>query len=199
VSNQITSSRVGRDGAAPAAPDVRAQREAELLVVRCQLGERAAFDELIAAWQGPLFHYARRITGDDEAARDVVQDVWLRVLRGIQRLRDGSRLRPWLFGIARRALMDRFRVLYATPPSSDVDAGDVMAEDDSDDIEADLSSMHASLARLPLVEREILTLFYLQEQSLAETADVLGIPIGTVKSRLFRARLLLRREIEKEG
>ena len=67
------------------------------------------------------------------------------------------------------------------------------------DIEAGLNSLHAGLARLPVVEREVLTLFYLQEQSLAETADVLGIPVGTVKSRLFRARLLLRRELENEG
>ncbi|HET7219342.1 MAG TPA: sigma-70 family RNA polymerase sigma factor [Vicinamibacterales bacterium] len=178
---------------------MRAQREAELLVVRCQLGERDAFEELIATWNGPLFQYARRMCADEEAARDAVQDVWLRVLRGIQRLRDGSRLRPWLFGIARRVLMDRFRALYAAPPASDMDASDVAASVVDEDLETDLNTMHAGLARLPVVEREVLTLFYLQEQSLAETADVLGIPVGTVKSRLFRARVLLRRELDKEG
>ena len=87
-------------------PEHRA-REDELLVIRCQLGERSAFDELTERWHPPLWKYVRRLAGEDDAAKDVAQDVWLRVLRGIGRLRDGSRLRPWLFGIARRALMDR--------------------------------------------------------------------------------------------
>ena len=78
-------------------------REDELLVVRCQLGERPAFDDLIDRWHAPLWKYARRLTGSDDAAQEVAQDVWLRVLRGIHRLRDGARLRAWLFGIARRA------------------------------------------------------------------------------------------------
>ena len=72
----------------------------ELIVVRCQLGERAAFDELIQCWHKPLLRYARNLTGNDSAANDVVQEVWLRVLRGIARLRAGVKLRAWLFGLA---------------------------------------------------------------------------------------------------
>ena len=53
----------------------------ELLAIRCQLGESAAFDDLIARWHGPLWAFARRLTGDDEAAREIVQDVWLRAIR----------------------------------------------------------------------------------------------------------------------
>src|SRR5215207_4493533 len=87
----------------------------ELLVVRCQLGEREAFDELIDQWHARLWQYARRLAGSDEAADDAVQDVWLRVLRGIAQLRDSTKLRAWLFGIARRVLMDRLRQQYAAP------------------------------------------------------------------------------------
>ena len=68
--------------------------EDELLAIRCQLGEREAFDALIDRWHEPLHHYARRVAGTDEGADDVIQDVWLRVLRGIARLKDPSRLRP---------------------------------------------------------------------------------------------------------
>ena len=181
-----------------ATPDARS-REDEWLVVRCQLGERPAFDELIQRWAEPLWKYVRRLAGDDSAAEDLTQDVWLRVLRGIGRLRDGSRLRPWLFGIARRVLMDRLRAQYATPAVSDVDVVDIPASDISVTLADELATMEAELARLPVIEREVLTLFYLQELSLGEVAEVLGIPIGTVKSRLFRSRQLLRREIEAKG
>lgn len=59
--------------------------------------------------------------------------------------------------------------------------------------------MEHELARLPVTEREVLTLFYLRELSLAEVAEVLDVPVGTVKSRLFRARQLLRRGLDPEG
>jgi RNA polymerase sigma factor (sigma-70 family) len=179
-------------------PDVRG-REDEWLVVRCQLGERPAFDELIERWHEPLWKYVRRLTGDDEAAKDTAQDVWLRVLRGIGRLRDGSKLRPWLFGIARRAAMDRLREQYATPITSEVDVAAIATADTPIELEEELRTMQLELSRLPVIEREALTLYYLQELSLVEVAEVLGVPVGTVKSRLFRARHLLRRELDAKG
>lgn len=179
-------------------PDRRA-REDEWLVVRCQLGERPAFDELIERWSGPVWKYARRMTNTDDAADEIVQNVWLRVLRGIGRLRDGSKWRAWLFGIARRALMDRLREQYAAPDLGDIDVTGLPAPEGGDgpDVsESELAAVEHELARLPVVEREVLMLFYLRELSLGEVADVLGVPVGTVKSRLFRARRLLRREVE---
>jgi RNA polymerase sigma factor (sigma-70 family) len=170
----------------------------ELLAVRCQLGEPAAFDDLIARWHAPLWGFVRRLTGDEEAAREILQDVWVRVLRGIPRLRDGSRLRAWLFGIARRTLMDRLREQYARLPAADVDVDEIpheLSADDADDLEA----LEDGLERLPLVEREALTLFYLQELSLNEIAEALDVPVGTVKSRLFRGRRLLRRHMTERG
>ena len=176
-----------------------ADREDELLVIRCQLGERAAFDDLIARWNEPLWKYVCRVSGDADAAQDVAQDVWLRVLRGIGRLRDGSKLRAWLFGIARNVLMNRLRDRYTAPELSDLDATEVGAADTSPDPEEDLRAIEDGMARLPLIEREVLTLFYLQELSLTQIADVLAVPVGTVKSRLFRARQLLRRELDMKG
>jgi RNA polymerase sigma-70 factor (ECF subfamily) len=173
--------------------------EDELLAVRCQLGEREAFEQLIARWYDPVWRYARRVGGSEESADEVTQEVWMRVLRSIGRLREPSRLRPWLFGIARRVLMDRLRVKYATPDLVDVAGRELAADADGLDERIDLESMHEALERLPLVEREVLTLFYLQELTLAEVADVLAVPAGTVKSRLFRARPLLRRALESLG
>jgi RNA polymerase sigma factor (sigma-70 family) len=167
----------------------------ELLAVRCQLGEPAAFDDLIARWHGPLWTYTRRLVGHDDAAQEVVQDVWIRVIRGLPRLRDGSKLRSWLFGIARRTLMDCLREEYARPAEPDIDVNEIPAEPFTETAEEDLAELERGLARLPLVEREVLTLFYLEELSLNDVAEALKVPVGTVKSRLFRARRMLRQEM----
>lgn len=182
-------------------PGASAERAAadELVAVRCQLGERAAFDELIERWHAPLAAYLARLAGDDEAAREVVQDTWVRVLRGISRLRDTSKIGAWLFGVARRALIDGLRARSGELPRCDADVG-ALSADDGDDLEfelrLDLAGLHREVAALPFVEREVLTLFYLCELSLAEVAGTLEVPIGTVKSRLFRARRMLGRALE---
>ena len=185
----ITSTDPARDGLAD-----------ELLAIRCLLGEPAAFDALIERWHAPLWSYVRRLTGDDDAAADTMQDVWLRVLRAMPRLQDPARLRAWLFGIARRTVMDRLRARYAEPDvvsSDDVDLASPV--DDALDLEEELSLLHEELARLPLVEREVLVLFYLHELTLTQLAEVLAVPVGTVKSRLFRARRMLRRQLTDPG
>jgi RNA polymerase sigma factor (sigma-70 family) len=162
------------------------------------VGEPAAFDDLIARWHGPLWGFVRRLVGHDEAAREILQDVWLRVIRGIPRLRDPSKLRAWLFGIARRTVMDRLRQRYAESRTEDVDVEEIVAEPRADDID-DLDVLDRALELLPLLEREAVTLFYLQELSLVEIAEALKIPVGTVKSRLFRGRRLLRQRMTEGG
>ena len=148
-------------------------------------------------WHGPLWQYARRLTNSAEAAQEITQEVWIRVIRGIARLRTPGHLRAWLFGIARRVLMDRLREEYATPLSADVNVDELPIGVGDSVPEEELQEMREGVARLPLLEREALTLFYLQELSLAEVSEVLAVPVGTVKSRLFRARRLLQEEIER--
>jgi RNA polymerase sigma factor (sigma-70 family) len=176
-------------------PDTRAD---ELLAVRCQLGERAAFDALIARWHEPLWRYLRRLSNSDDAARDLSQDTWLRVFRGIAALREPARLRQWLFGVARNVAMDRLRAQYAQSPHADVDLEELPAAE-SVNLEEEIATLEAGLETLPILERETLTLFYLRELSLEEIAGLVGVPVGTVKSRLFRARQLLRRVLENTG
>jgi DNA-directed RNA polymerase specialized sigma24 family protein len=117
----------------------------ELLAIRCQLGEPAAFDDLIARWHAPLWLFVRRLVGEDDAAREILQDVWLRVIRGIPQLRDGSRLRAWLFGIARRTLMDGFREEYAQSPTVDIDVDDIAADAPTAEDAADLQGLMGAL------------------------------------------------------
>jgi RNA polymerase sigma factor (sigma-70 family) len=171
----------------------------ELLAIRCQLGEPGAMDALVERWHPPLWRYVRGLTADDDAAAEAVQDVWLRVLRAISRLRDPARVRAWLFGIARRVMMDRLRQAYAEPQRAEIDLGEIPGPDDAEDRTEDLAQMQDALATLPLTEREALVLFYLRELTLAQMADVLAVPVGTVKSRLFRARQMLRRALTDRG
>ena len=171
----------------------------ELLAVRCQLGEPAAFDVLIERWHGPLWTYIRRVVGDEDAALEVIQDVWIKVLRGIPKLRDGSKLRAWLFGIARRTVLDRLRERYAGPVEAEIDLSEVPADTLPQHEEHELQQLEGALARLPTVERDVLTLFYLEDLTLADIAGALKVPVGTVKSRLFRARRMLREAIDAGG
>jgi RNA polymerase sigma factor (sigma-70 family) len=168
----------------------------ELLIVRCQLGERAAFDALIRRWSTPLQRYAMKLTHDATLSDDLVQDIWLRVLRGLARLRDPAQFRAWLFGIAHRTFADRLRDRYAMPVDAAIDPDTFAADpDDGNDAEHRALALASGMEHLPLVEREVLTLFYLEDLSLADIAAALAIPAGTVKSRLFRARALLRRHL----
>ncbi|GLW11650.1 hypothetical protein Misp01_67780 [Microtetraspora sp. NBRC 13810] len=84
----------------------------ELLVVRAQLGERAALAALVDRWRVPLWTYVRRML-DAERADDVTQEIWLAVVRGLPGLREPGRFAPWLFTIARRSVTDRLRSEYA--------------------------------------------------------------------------------------
>jgi RNA polymerase sigma-70 factor (ECF subfamily) len=169
-----------------------------VLAVRCQLGEVEAFDQLVERFHPALYSYARRLTGSDDAAADAVQDIWVRVVRGLPRLREPERLRAWVFSIAHRTLMDRLRERYSDREVTGIDMSDQAAEPADLTAEEQSAAVHAALESLPLVEREILTLFYLRELSLAEISAVLDLPVGTAKSRLFRARKLLHTRMTTE-
>ncbi|MDP4510953.1 RNA polymerase sigma factor [Nonomuraea turcica] len=168
----------------------------ELLVVRAQLGDRSAWAELVTRWRVPVWTYVRRML-DAERADEVTQEIWLAVVRGLPRLREPGRFAPWLFTIARRSVTDRLRSEYAREKES-FTANEAMVEDPVEAM-ADRAELVAALAGLPVVEREILVLFYLEDLSVEECAQVCAVPTGTVKSRLNRARRLLRERLEERG
>ncbi len=169
-------------------------RDDELLAIRCQLAEPKALDELVARWHPALQRYVRGLLPSDDQSSDVLQDVWIGILRGLARLREPASLVPWMFSIARRMVMTRLRVKYATAevPIADLDVPSTDAQDAEWEREVEWALVERALADMPVVEREVLVLFYLQELSLGELARVLGVPEGTVKSRLHRARRQLR-------
>ena len=165
-----------------------------LLVVRCQLREEDALDDLVTLWHQRLWRYARTLLPGDEAANEAIQNVWLRILRGLPALRAPELFPAWAYRIAYRAAMDQLRMKYADAVKESIDEDVDGGWDTEMELERKLEAekLHTALAELPLLERNVLSLFYLEELSLVEISTVIDAPIGTVKSRLFRARRLLR-------
>lgn len=164
-----------------------------LLVVRCQLGDEQAWEQLVGLWQPRLWRFIMRMVSDELRAEDVLQTVWLRVVRSMVRLKDPHRLAAWLYGIARATIADRFREQYRRPPS------EVLTEIPTFDSGADqlvlTEFVDAGLDRLHPTDREAVVLHYLEELPLAEVAEICGVPVGTIKSRLHHARSVLRRTL----
>ncbi|GIE28340.1 RNA polymerase sigma factor [Actinoplanes italicus] len=169
-----------------------AERDA-LLVLRAQLGDRAALGELVGHWHLPVWRYVRAMLGDRARADDVSQEVWARALRALPRLRQPDRFAPWLLTIARRTVQINFRQPYDEGPLPEP-----VATDETTGV-LDRTQISEGLVGLPPREREVLILFYLHDLALDDCADILGIPPGTVKSRLNRARRLLRDQLTEKG
>lgn len=173
----------------------------ELLAVRCQRGDVKAFRELVDAWERPLLYYIRRLLGQRDIEWDVLQEVWMRVFRGIGSLREPRTLPIWLYRIARRSAMRYLREQYSEPALeqnvSDLDAIEVEIDERLHFAPEDAQQVHQALSQLPLPFREVLTLHFLEEMPVQDVAEVIGIPPGTVKSRLFHAKRALRDLLQK--
>ncbi|SNY51573.1 RNA polymerase sigma factor [Paractinoplanes atraurantiacus] len=169
----------------------------ESLVVRCQLGEREAFAELVRVWHGTVERYVRRMLS--RADDDVVQEIWLAVVRQLPRLRQPGLFAPWLFAIARRAVMNQLRQSYASPDTGPLDESAAEAAGDPLPDLLDRELIDGALSALPPRDREVLILFYLSDLPLEACAQICAVPVGTVKSRLHRARRLLRAELLRKG
>jgi RNA polymerase sigma-70 factor (ECF subfamily) len=172
----------------------------ELLALRCQAGEPAAFAELIAAFERPLRYYLIKRLGDEDRAYDVLQEVWLKVVHTIRQLVEPAALRVWLYRLAHGAAVDhirrrRVRQVAEQERSAPEDA----AETDPEFTSVDAQAIHRALDELPPLQREALVLFFLEDLSLGDIADVLGCPVGTVKSRLYYAKRALRDLLMRDG
>ncbi len=167
----------------------------ELLVMRCQEGSRESFDLLIRRWQRRLWRYARRLTGSNDAAWDVTQETWIAVLRQIRKLSDPAWFAAWAYRIVRNKSADHCRRTGRRRNLADALAKRQRANNDPPR-EGPGDAVAVALRRLPPDRQELLTLRYGQDLNIIEIAVVLGIPAGTVKSRLHHAREQLRKFLE---
>ncbi|MEJ2217779.1 MAG: sigma-70 family RNA polymerase sigma factor [Gemmatimonadota bacterium] len=181
-----------RDANNPTADDILD----EYLVVQSQLGDAAAFSRLVRRWQGRVLRRAHYFTRDHEAAKDVAQESWMAVIRGLRSLRDPARFPAWTLQIVANKSRDWVRREDARRRATHgVEAEPARPDSTSN---ADLiERVRAGLAELDPGRRSVLRWFYLEGMSVAEIAEALDIPAGTVKSRLFHARDALRARLEE--
>jgi len=168
----------------------------QVLVVRCQLGDRDAFAEMVELCQPRLRAFLHKMLPEPHHVDDVAQDVWMDVYKDLPVLIHPGAFLPWLYRIAHNRCARTMR--RVRPPVMSLEDVDV-----ADDIEVDLKfaaedaeAVHAAMAQLSEPHREVLLLRFLEDMSYQEIANVLGCPVGTVRSRIHNAISMLRRILE---
>lgn len=168
----------------------------EWLTLRCQTGDPEAFADLIAVMERPLLYYATSLTGNQDAALDVLQDAWLKVVRGIQKLKDPGSLKSWLYAITHGVAVDRIRRDYRRDKAEQAQLDEAFCIEEPSFDEEDAAAIHDALGRLGVKHREVLTLHFLQDLSIMEIANVVGCSEGTVKSRIHYAKRQMKQILE---
>jgi len=183
--------------------------EEALFVARLQANEDAAYDELVRTYSASLFHVAYRMLGEPAEASDAVQEIFLKVFRNIGGFKGEAALKTWVFRIAFSELLNRLRwwrrrhrfatmsldeqpngtgIGHSVPSPSPTPEQMLQSKEQE-------TAIHQALGRLSKDHRSIIVLRDIEGFSYNEIADVLGVSIGTVKSRLARARSDLKKSL----
>jgi RNA polymerase sigma-70 factor (ECF subfamily) len=180
-----------------------------VFVARLQANEDAAYDELVRGYHASMFHVAYRMLGDSNDAADAVQEIFLKVFRNVQRFRGDSSLKTWIYRIAFSEILNRLRWWKRRFRSSTVSLDD---DHEGNGYYIHLASASPSplqvleskeregaiqqaLTRLSGEHRSIVILRDIEGFSYSEIAEILGISVGTVKSRLARARADMKKSL----
>jgi RNA polymerase sigma-70 factor (ECF subfamily) len=165
------------------------------LIARIARGDRSALETLYARHQAALLAYLLHFTFDRGVAEELLQDTLVAVWKNAHGFAGRSSVGAWLFGIARRRAYKRLR--RRAPPLLALDAADDVVDTEPEPeaallASADRAEVAQAVARLAVAHQEVLLLTFVHQLSYAEIADVLGVPLGTVKSRLNHAKRALR-------
>lgn len=164
----------------------------------------ATFEELAMPLFDQLYNFARWLTQDTAEAEDLVQETYAKALRGFSSFQLGTNFRAWMYRILRNSFLSS-RTGLKTMVAIDADTDESLLPAESNTPESILiaqvgrETVQQALADLPVPFREILLLCEVEEMSYQEIAETLAIPIGTVMSRLSRARKALRELLRKKN
>jgi RNA polymerase sigma-70 factor (ECF subfamily) len=180
---QVQNSSTGADQGD--APD--SMNSDEVLMREFQLGSRPAFEELYSRYNGPLYGFFRRRLESPQRAEDLAQETFLAVIRGAQRYEPRALVRTYLYAIALKLLAAERRKQHRDGPDIET-----IAEPSRPSAQESGLWVREALAKLDLGDREILMLREYEQLSYSEIAELLRVPVNTVRSRLFRARMSLK-------
>ena len=166
----------------------------EALMLEFQGGSRAAFEELFARYRKPLHGFFGRRLNSPERAEDLVQETFLAVIRAASRYEPRAMVRTYLLGIALNLLAAERRKFLTSSKS-----GQSPPEPTTDGTPDCVLWVRQALEKLDAQEREILMLREYEQLSYSDIAELLRIPVNTVRSKLFRSRLALKTYLESEG
>jgi RNA polymerase sigma-70 factor (ECF subfamily) len=172
--------------------------DVEMLVERCRAGDGLAWEALVRQFQTRVYAVAYHYLKNSDDARDLAQDIFVRVYRKLDRFDGTSSFLAWLLKLSRNAAIDRLRRRAARPPASDLQVGETIelvsdqpSPEEQAGREARRNLLYRALAGMSENNREIILLREIQGLKLEEIASLLDVPLGTVKSRSSRARLEL--------
>jgi len=157
----------------------------ELLVIKCKQGDSGAFEELVNKWQRRLWNYAYKVTGSDSASWDIVQETWCGVIKGLRKLDDAGVFGCWIFKILNNKCTDWLRRQQSQARLSAKLRGRAN-NNQSPHCNSAADLLDAAIEKLPSDRRILLALRYREDFNITQIAQILGIPEGTVKSRLHR-------------
>lgn len=179
------------------------------LVEKALAGGDIAFETLVQRYQRPIIGYVSRLIGDREAALDVTQEVFIKVYNSLDKYSSEFKFTTWLYRIAHNAAIDHLRRNSANLQSIETENADGAYELQ---LESPLLSPEKQRERsewrteietvvkcLPAAYRELILLRHSRDMSYDEIAEIAGLPLGTVKNRLFRARELMRKMLVERG
>ena len=177
------------------------------LIRRCLFGDEGAFAELVDSYKGMVFNIVDRMVRDAMVTEDLAQEVFIRVYRGLRAFRGDAKLSTWIYRIAYRVCLEELQRPHRHQIFVSLDDNNAVTERgrtgahttdrgfDKVELTDDLEHW---LGKLPPHYRMVLNLYYLLDKSYLEIAEVMTLPVGTVKTYLYRAKQYLKRCILDE-
>ncbi len=167
------------------------QAKQDLLVMAAQRGNQKAFHVLYRLYNKSLLRFAFKICGDEDITGEAVQQAWIKMFKHLRRLKDPASFKSWLYRSVRWRTLEGLRQLKKNRQRFE-EFDEEKYQQQEDKPEQQENNLSHVINRLPATEKQIIHLFYLDEMRLKEISNILEIPVGTVKSRLNRARKLLK-------
>lgn len=179
------------------------------LVVSAARGFEGSFEELVKRYQRPIAAYVYRMVGDYDAALDLTQEIFVKIYGSLSRYRPEFKFSTWIYRIAHNAAIDylrrnngRERSLVSGTESDHYDLS-IRSEGLSPEQQSERAErrveIEAVVRSLPTAYRELIVLRHSQDLTYEEIVEVTGLPLGTVKNRLFRAREMMRQQFLHRG